>query len=148
MPMVLLLNFRCTLLTESIAHLSQTYPHIIQIAGEKVLKIEGEFPHFTISTNKNTYETRTIVVGIGASNTFAIEGLLPFVQPHAKSLPEKQRIQLKNIDHKVTDGIYVVGTLLGEVNWLLLAGSGAAVATDILTIWNNGKQTHAHDSIR
>jgi hypothetical protein len=22
------------------------------------------------------------------------------------------------------------------------AGSGAAVATDILTIWNNGKQTH------
>jgi hypothetical protein len=60
-----------------------------------VLKIEGEFPHFTISTNKNTYETRTIVVGIGASNTFAIDGLLPFVQPHAKSLPEKQRIQQK-----------------------------------------------------
>lgn len=138
-----------TLLTESIAHLSQTYPHIIQIAGEKVLKIEGEFPHFTISTNKNTYETRTIVVGIGASNTFAIEGLLPFVQPHAKSLPEKQRIQLKNIDHKVTDGIYVVGTLAGWRSQLAIAaGSGAAVATDILTIWNNGKQTHAHDSIR
>jgi thioredoxin reductase len=138
-----------TLLTESIAHLCQTYPHIIQIAGEKVLKIEGEFPHFTISTNKNTYETRTIVVGIGASNTFAIEGLLPFVQPHAKSLPEKQRIQLKNIDHKVTDGIYVVGTLAGWRSQLAIAaGSGAAVATDILTIWNNGKQTHAHDSIR
>jgi thioredoxin reductase len=138
-----------TLLTESIAHLSQTYPHIIQIAGEKVLKIEGEFPHFTISTNKNTYETRTIVVGIGASNTFAIDGLLPFVQPHAKSLPEKQRIQLKNIDHKVTDGIYVVGTLAGWRSQLAIAaGSGAAVATDILTIWNNGKQTHAHDSIR
>lgn len=138
-----------TLLTESIAHLSQTYPHVIQIAGEKVLKIEGEFPHFTIITNKNTYETRTIVVGIGASNTFAIEGLLPFVQPHAKSLPEKQRIQLKNIDHKVIDGIYVIGTLAGWRSQLAIAaGSGAAVATDILTLWNNGTQTHAHDSIR
>jgi hypothetical protein len=60
-----------------------------------VLKIEGEFPHFTISTNKNTYETRTIVVGIGVSNTFAIDGLLPFVQPHAKSLPENNAYKLK-----------------------------------------------------
>ena len=138
-----------TLLPESIAHLSQTYPHITQIANEKVLKVAGEFPHFTITTNKNSYETRTIVVGIGASNTFAIEGLLQFVQPHAKSLPEKQRIQLKNIDHKVIDGIYVIGTLAGWRSQLAIAaGSGAAVATDILTIWNNGKQTHAHDSIR
>jgi hypothetical protein len=30
----------------------------------------------------------------------------------------------------------------------IAAGSGAAVATDILTLWNNGVQTHAHDSIR
>lgn len=28
-----------TLLSESIAHLSQTYPHVKQIAGEKVLKV-------------------------------------------------------------------------------------------------------------
>lgn len=138
-----------TLLSESISHLSQTYPHVIQIASEKVLKVEGKFPHFTITTNKNSYETRTIVVGIGASNTFAIVGLLSFVQPHKKSLPEKQRIQLKNIDHKVIDGIYVIGTLAGWRSQLAIAaGSGAAVATDILTLWNNGTQTHAHDSIR
>jgi len=30
----------------------------------------------------------------------------------------------------------------------IAAGSGAAVATDILTLWNGGIQTHAHDSIR
>jgi uncharacterized FAD-dependent dehydrogenase len=137
------------LLIESIDHLSNTYPHIIQIPEEKVLKIEGQSPEFTVYTNKNNYKTRNIVIGIGAANTFAIEGLMQFVEPHKKALPEKQRIQLKNIDHKVTDGIYVVGTLAGWRSQLAIAaGSGAAVATDLLTLWNDGIQTHSHDSIR
>jgi NADH dehydrogenase FAD-containing subunit len=137
------------LLSESIQHLSETYPHISRISDEKVLKIEGEFPEFTVITNKNTYKTKTIVVGIGSANTFAIEGLTQFVEPHRKALPEKQRIQLKNIDHKVAEGIYVTGTLAGWRSQVAIAaGSGAAVATDILTLWNNGVQTHVHDSIR
>jgi NADH dehydrogenase FAD-containing subunit len=137
------------LLIESIEHLSNTYPHIIQIPEEKVLKIEGQSPEFTVITNKNNYKTRNIVVGIGAANTFAIEGLIQYVEPHKKALPEKQRIQLKNIDHKVTDGIYVIGTLAGWRSQLsIAAGSGAAVATDLLTLWNDGIQTHSHDSIR
>ncbi|RDI57053.1 FAD-dependent oxidoreductase [Flavobacterium glaciei] len=137
------------LLKESNTHLSETYPHIIQIPSEKVLKIEGSFPEFTVITNKTSYKARIIVVGIGSANTFAIEGLLQYVEPHQKSLPEKQRIQLKNIDHKVAEGIYVIGTLAGWRSQLAIAaGSGAAVATDILTLWNNGIQTHAHDSIR
>ena len=137
------------LLKESITHLSETYPHIIQISGEKVLKIEGSFPEFTVTTNKTSYKTSIIVVGIGSANTFAIEGLMHYVEPHQKSLPEKQRIQLKNIDHKVAEGIYVTGTLAGWRSQLAIAaGSGAAVATDILTLWNDGIQTHAHDSIR
>ena len=137
------------LLTESIDHLSSTYPHIIQIAEEKVLKIGGNYPEFTVVTNKNSYKTRTVVIGIGSANTFAIEGLMQFVEPHKKALPEKQRIQLTNIDHKVTDGIYVIGTLAGWRSQLAIAaGSGAAVATDLLTLWNDGVQTHAHDSIR
>lgn len=137
------------LMKESIAHLSETYPHIIQISGEKVLKIEGDFPEFTVTTNKKSYKTSIIVVGIGSANTFAIEGLMEYLEPHQKSLPEKQRIQLKNIDHKVAEGIYVTGTLAGWRSQLAIAaGSGAAVATDILTLWNGGIQTHAHDSIR
>ena len=137
------------LLHESIRHLSETYPHIVQIPDEKVLKIEGEQPEFTVITNKNTYKTKIIVLGIGSANTFAIEGLLHFVEPHQKALPEKQRIQLKNTDHKVTEGIYVIGTLAGWRSQVAIAaGSGAAVATDILTLWNGGVQTHAHDSIR
>ncbi|MNE74377.1 hypothetical protein D3C80_1704540 [compost metagenome] len=113
------------------------------------MKIEGSYPEFIVVTNKNSYKTKNIVVGIGSANTFDIEGLMQFVEPHKKALPEKQRIQLKNEDHKVTDGIYVIGTLAGWRSQLAIAaGSGAAVATDILTLWNNGVQTHVHDSIR
>ncbi len=137
------------LLIESIEQLSHSYPHIIQINEEKVLRIEGNYPEFTVVTNKNTYKTAVVVIGIGSANTFAIEGLLNFVEPHKKALPEKKRIQLTNTDHKVANGIYVIGTLAGWRSQLAIAaGSGAAVATDILTLWNNGEQTHSHDSIR
>lgn len=137
------------LLSESILHLTTVYPHITQIPNEKVLKIEGQFPEFIVTTNRNSYKTKTIVVGVGSANTFTIEGLMEYVEPHQKSLPEKQRIQLRNVDHKIADGIYVIGTLAGWRSQLTIAaGSGAAVATDILTLWNNGIQTHCHDSIR
>jgi thioredoxin reductase len=137
------------LLSESIQHLSEIYPHIDQIPDEKVLKIEGKYPEFEVITNKNTYKTKTIVIGIGSANTFSIEGLMDFVEPHQKALPEKQRIQLKNTDHKVAEGIYAIGVLAGWRSQVAIAaGSGAAVATDILTLWNGGIQTHAHDSIR
>jgi len=137
------------LLFESTQDLAQTYPHISQIPNEKVIEIEGAYPEFTVITNKNSYQTKNIVIGIGSANTFDIKGLMHYIEPHKKALPEKQRIQLKNDDHKVADGIYVIGTLAGWRSQLAIAaGSGAAVATDILTLWNNGIQTHAHDSIR
>jgi NADH dehydrogenase FAD-containing subunit len=137
------------LLSESIQHLSETYPHIIQISNEKVLKIEGKSPEFTITTNKSIYKSKIVVVGIGAANTFAIEGLMQYVEPNQKTLPEKQRIQLKNSDHKVAEGIYVTGTLAGLRSQVAIAaGSGATVATDILTLWNEGIQTQVHDSIK
>jgi NADH dehydrogenase FAD-containing subunit len=137
------------LLTESVEHLKNQYPHIDQIQGEKVLKIEGEVDNFTIITNKNSYTAKMVVIGIGASNPFTIEGLEEYVIPHQKTIPEKNRIQLKNIDHKVTEGIYVTGTLAGWRSQLAIAsGSGAAVATDIMTLWNNGVHVQSHDSIR
>lgn len=137
------------LLVESLQQLENLYPHVIQIADEKVLKVEGEFPNFSVITNKNSYQTKSIVVAIGYSNTFAIEGLMDYVEPHKKAITEKQRIQLKNEDHKVADGIYVVGTLAGWRSQLAIAaGSGAAVATDILTFWNNGVSSQSHDSVK
>ena len=137
------------LLTESVQHLQESYPHVTLIEGEKVLKVVGQFPNFTVTTNKNSYQAKIIVVAIGYSNTFNIEGLMHYVEPHKKALAEKQRIQLKNEDHKVTEGIYVVGTLAGWRSQLAIAaGSGAAVATDILTLWNNGISSQSHDSIK
>lgn len=137
------------LLTESLEQLQNLYPHVEQIENEKVLKIEGDSPNFNVITNKSSYQTKNIVVGIGSANTFAIEGLMHYVEPHKKAIAEKQRIQLKNDDHKVTEGIYVAGTLAGHRSQLAIAaGSGAAVATDILTLWNDGISSQAHDSIR
>lgn len=137
------------LLSESLEQLENLYPHITQMEGEKVIAVTGEYPHFTVATNKNSYPTKNIVVAIGASNTFAIEGLMNYVEPHKKSIAEKQRIQLHNDDHLVTEGIYVAGTLAGHRSQLAIAaGSGAAIATDILTLWNNGISSQIHDSIK
>lgn len=136
------------LLLQSKCQLAELYPEIEQIGLEKVMKIEGEFPNFTVFTNKNSYQTKTVVVAIGYSNTFNIEGLMEFVEDHKKTLPDKQRIQLKNIDHKVAEGVYVAGSLAGWRSQLsIAAGSGAAVATDLLTLWNKGTQTQSHDKI-
>lgn len=137
------------LLTESVEQLQQLYPQVTQIPNEKVMKIDGEFGNFTITTNKNIYRSQLVVISIGAGNPFTIEGLDEYVIPHQKTIPEKNRIQLKNVDHKVTEGIYVTGTLAGWRSQLAIAsGSGAAVATDILTLWNNGVHVQVHDSVR
>jgi thioredoxin reductase len=137
------------LLNSSLQQLSESYPHVSQILNEKVIAIEGHFPEFKVITNKNSYLTKKIVVAIGFSNTFSIEGLMHYVVPHQKTLPEKQRIQLLNNDHKVAEGIYVAGTLAGWRSQLAIAaGSGAAVATDVLTVWNNNVAAQSHDSIK
>jgi thioredoxin reductase len=137
------------LMTESLEQLHNLYPAVEQIDAEKVMKIEGSAGNFTVTTNKDTYQTKAIVVAIGSANTFAIEGLMEYVIPNKKALPEKNRIQLKNDDHLVTEGIYVAGTLAGWRSQLAIAtGSGAAVATDIMTLWNNGVPSQHHDSTR
>ncbi|GGD36562.1 FAD-dependent oxidoreductase [Flavobacterium orientale] len=137
------------LLVETLEQLQSLYPHVTQIPSEKVLKIEGENGNFSVVTNKSVYQTKLVVIGIGAGNPFTIEGLEAFVIPHQKTIAEKNRIQLKNHDHLVKDGIYVCGVLAGWRSQLsIAAGSGASVATDILTLWNGGVHVHVHDSVR
>ncbi|MCR5860711.1 NAD(P)/FAD-dependent oxidoreductase [Flavobacterium sp. J372] len=137
------------IMAQSLAHLSGTYPDVVQLPGEKVMKVEGTAGNFTIITNKGDYKARIIVVAVGSAATFDIAGLTEYIIPHKKALPEKNRIQLKNEDHLVADGIYVAGTLAGERSQLsIAAGSGAAVATDIMTLWNSGTQSQHHDSTR
>ncbi len=135
-------------LSDGLNQLSELYPHVVQIDNEKVTKIEGEFPNFRVFTNKNSYNTKTVVVAVGPSNLFNIEGLMQYVIPHHSLPPQKERIMLKNNNHLVAEGIYVAGVLAGwRSQFAIAAGSGAQVATDILTFWNGGNHSMIHDSI-
>ncbi|MFA5296709.1 MAG: FAD-dependent oxidoreductase [Lutibacter sp.] len=135
-------------LKDGLNQLSDLYPHVIQIENEKVIKIEGEFPNFIVFTNKNNYKAKTIVVAVGPSNLFNIEGLMQYVIPHHSLPPQKERIMLKNNNHLVAEGLYVAGVLAGwRSQFVIAAGSGAQVATDILTLWNGGNHTMIHDKI-
>jgi len=128
--------------------LTNSYPHVEQIEKEKVVKIEGDKDNFTVTTNKNTYQTKTIVVAVGPSNMFNIEGLMKYVEPHKRLPAQKERIQLINDNHLVIDGIYVAGILAGwRSQFSIASGSGAHVATDILTEWNGGNPAMIHDAI-
>lgn len=136
------------LLTESLDHLQNIYPHVDQILKEKVLKIEGSNSDFTVITNKNTYHSKIVVIAIGSGSPFTIEGIEKYVIPHKKALAIKNRIQLENNDHLVTEGIYVCGTLAGlRSQFPIASGSGASVAGDILTLWNEGNHVQVHDAI-
>jgi hypothetical protein len=137
------------LLNQSIEQLANNYPHVEQMAGEKVLKLEQQDAVFIITTNKNTHSSRYVVVSVGNGNPFPFEGLEDYVIPHQKALPSKNRLQLKNEDHLVFPGLYVSGTVAGHRSqFSIAAGSGAAVATDLLTLWNEGQPVQVHDSLR
>jgi thioredoxin reductase len=61
------------LLVQSTKHLSQLYLILLKYQ-KKILRIEGQSPDFTVTTNKNTYKSKIIVVAIGAANTFQLMG--------------------------------------------------------------------------
>jgi hypothetical protein len=48
---------------------------------------------------------------------------------------------------KVIDRLQIPD-LIERSQLAIAAGSGAAVATDILTLWNNGISSQSHDSIK
>lgn len=128
--------------------LANLYPHVEQIEREKVLKISKIEDTFEVRTNKNTYQSKIVVIAVGYTNLMHIEGLEKYVAPHPRAAIEKDRIWLKNVDHLIEDNLYVAGTLAGwRSQFSIASGSGAQVATDILTLWNGGKHTKMHDKI-
>lgn len=137
------------LLDSGKTQLADMYPHVDQIEKEKVLSVTQKETFITVTTNKSLYKAKTIVVAVGALNLFNIEGLMQYVEPHQKLPPQKERIQLKNTDHLVTKNIYVAGVLAGfRSQFAIACGSGASVATDILSVWNNGNHTMIHDEVK
>lgn len=128
--------------------LNDLYPHVNQIENEKVTAIEKQLKGFLITTNKNTYHTKMVVITVGYTDLINIDGLENYIEPHPRAVPEKNRIWLKNTDHLIEENLYVAGTLAGwRSQFAIASGSGAHVATDILTLWNGGKHTKVHDKI-
>ena len=136
------------LLKKGKSKLNSLYNHIDQIHNEKVLEVKQVDDGFEILTNSSSYISRIIIIAVGYTKVFVIKGLEKYIIPHQKAKPEKERIQLRNIDHLVSKGIYVAGTLAGwRSQFAIACGSGASVATDILTLWNDGEHTKIHDKI-
>ncbi|EAQ42690.2 hypothetical protein MED152_08210 [Polaribacter sp. MED152] len=136
------------ILKQSKSQLNSLYAHIAQIEKEKVLSIDKIEDVYSVKTNKNTYSTKIAIIALNYSKPFTIDGLNSYLIPHKKANPAKDRIQLENKDHFITDGLYCCGTIAGHRSqFAIAAGSGAAVATDILTLWNDGNHTKVHDKI-
>jgi thioredoxin reductase len=130
------------------AQLKDLYPHVQQIEKEKVTVITKTTEGFTITTNKNTYQTKLAIITVGYTSLLTIKGLEDHIEPHPRAAAEKDRIWLKNENHLIEDGLYVAGTLAGwRSQFAIACGSGAQVATDILTLWNDGIHTKIHDKI-
>ena len=128
--------------------LADLYPNIEQIAKEKVSEIHKSEDGFKIITNKNSYKTKIAVIAVGYTDLITIKGLENYIEPHPRAVVEKNRVWLKNTDHVIEDNLYVAGTLAGwRSQFAIASGSGAHVATDILTIWNDGKHTKVHDKV-
>ncbi len=128
------------------SQLSSLYPHIQQYENEKVNQISKYQEYFVVSTKKETFKAKIVVLAVGYTNLLNIKGVSHYIEPHPRTVKEKNRIWLKNDNHLVDTNLYVVGTLAGwRSQFAIASGSGAHVATDILTLWNNGKHTKVHD---
>ncbi len=129
--------------------LASLYPHVKQIDNEKVMSLSRTLTGYAIATNKNLYESTLVIIAVGYTNLMTIKGLEAYIEPHPRANTDKKRIWLKNDDHLVDEGLYVAGTLAGwRSQFSMASGSGAHVATDILTLWNDGKHTKVHDKIK
>ena len=138
-----------SILEDGKAQLSHLYPHVEQIENEKVTAIIKSLEGFIVTTNKNVYKSKLVVVAVGYTNLLAIEGLENYLEPHPRAVVEKERIWLKNDNHLVEENLYVAGTMAGwRSQFAIASGSGAQVATDILTLWNGGKHTKVHDKVK
>ena len=135
-------------LTTGKKQLSKNYPNITQIEDEKVISIAIQDDFHIVKTNKKEYKTLVIVLALNYAKPFLIKGLEAYLAPHQRAKVSKDRIQLRNEKYLVTEGVYVCGTLSGcRSQFAIAAGSGASVATDILTLWNKGEHSQVHDKI-
>jgi thioredoxin reductase len=137
-----------SILESGIKQLTDLYPHVEQINDEKVSEIIKTTEGFKVVTNKTTHTSKLVVIAVGYTNLLTIKGLEKYIESHPRAVAEKERIWLKNNNHLIENGLYVAGTLAGwRSQFAIASGSGAQVATDILTLWNDGKDAQVHDKV-
>lgn len=129
--------------------LKDVCPEVFQIESEKVLAVLDGEGGYQVSTNKNVYTAKNVVIALNYAKPFEIAGLEQYVERHSRENAMKDRIQLRNFNHLIKEGLYVCGTLAGwRSQFAIAAGSGASVATDILTVWNDHIPTKVHDKVK
>ena len=134
------------ILTQGKEQLKTQYPDVNQIENEKVIAVLDDKEGYKVITNKNEYLSKNVVIALNYSKPFEISGLEQYIEPHMRANSMKDRVQLRNFNHLIKKGLYVCGTLAGwRSQFAIAAGSGASVATDILTVWNNHVPTKVHD---
>lgn len=137
-----------SILEQGKSQLASLYPKVTQITKEKIKELVRIENGFKVISNKQEYTAKRVVIAVGYTDLITIKGLEKYIEPHPRAATDKNRIWLKNIDHVVDSCLYVAGTLAGwRSQFAIASGSGAQVATDILTIWNAGKHTKVHDKI-
>jgi thioredoxin reductase len=136
------------ILKEGKKQLATLYSSVSQIENEKVISINSFKDAYKVVTNKETYTSKIVIIALNYSKPFTVRGLDDFIEPHAKTNLEKDRIQLKNKEGFIKEGLYCCGTIAGcRSQFAIAAGSGAAVATDVLTLWNKGNHVKIHDKV-
>lgn len=136
------------ILIEGKEQLRSQYPNVSQIENEKVVAVLENENGYKIITNKQEYYSKTVVIALNYAKPFEISGLEQYIEPHMRANAMKDRIQLRNFNHLIKKDLYVCGTLAGwRSQFAIAAGSGASVATDILTEWNANIPTKVHDKI-
>ena len=137
------------ILSEGKKQLEDLYPEVTQISNEKVIAVLDDGNGYKVITNKNEYYSKFVVIALNYSKPFKISGLGQYVEKHSRANAIKDRIQLRNFNHLIKEGLYVCGTLAGwRSQFAIAAGSGASVATDILTEWNQKIPTKVHDKVK
>ena len=137
------------ILIEGKEQLLSLYPEVDQIENEKVISVLDHENGYKVTTNKNEYVTKIVVVALNYAKPFTIAGLEQYIERHSRANPMKDRIQLRNFNHLIKEGLYCCGTIAGwRSQFAIAAGSGASVATDILTLWNDNIATKVHDKVK
>ncbi len=123
------------------------FKNIEQLAKAPIEEIIEKGEYYEIKTESTSYQAKQVVLAIGHNPRIAkIKGLEKYVVKHEKSLPGVEKVALKNTDLVVKEGLYVAGLTSGCASQVAIAvGTGADVAVQLLTKWNDGVFDHYHD---